>query len=139
MDFNFTQRAVEAGIDLNKCSDDVRASFMLNNIDDAAKLQSIETARAEIHKYLGPAVPVYRRDKEGRPTAVAIGIVQPTVDALGNFAAPSKQQPIQYLTNFTARGELSLSNWLELWFDAFCKVYLRRDLPVYEQIQGGSK
>jgi hypothetical protein len=80
MDFNFTQRAVEAGIDLNKCSDDVRASFMLNNIDDAAKLQSIETARAEIHKYLGPAVPVYRRDKEGRPTAVAIGIVQPTVD-----------------------------------------------------------
>lgn len=134
MDFDWQAKAQEQGIDLSRFGSETRAGFILHSIDDEAKLQSISTARSYVLDYYQHAGPVYKFDKKGEPTEVAIAVIKPGLDQFGNYA--KKQHTAQFLTNwYKCAGEPSVRLLLEMWIEAFGKVkYRPGQMPEFDRI-----
>jgi hypothetical protein len=120
-------------------NDETKMAWLRANVDPAEKSVCLAISREYVQERYRDAGPVYRYNKRGEATHIAIGLAHPVVDEFGEPAR--KQRPVQLLTpwyrwedDFSLPQKLAVE-W-ELWADAYgaVKHRFRKTAPEYDAL-----
>jgi hypothetical protein len=118
----------------HKIPADARVYWAFSQLTYDERVLAISLSQAYIRDFFGSATLVYKTDRHGNNTSVAIAVVKPVLDSFGQFA--KKQHAPQFLTQwFTctkAQPEHDLQ--LKLWLEAMVGVYHRFGSPVADKV-----